>query len=605
MNLTAEQNLVMSSSNHLLVTGGPGSGKTTISILKAAHISEHELNKGQKVLFLSFARATISRVIEAIEHEQSISPEIKKRIDVDTYHAFFWRVLKTHGYLLGLPRKLQILAPHEEAVALSEIRSRYAGKKLSQQDKIEKRDLEERERYRLAREEGKICFDFFAKFTLDIIQPSSQITELISEAFPVIIVDEFQDTNQTQWNVIKALGSACRIISLADQEQRIFEWIGADPKRLDHFKSAFQPDVVDLSDVNHRSAGTDIAVFGNDVLTGNYREEAYKGVSIELFDALKAPAFTKLITTVYTARKRLIASGKPDWSLAVLVPTKKMTRLVSDAFRSPPSSLTPISHNAVIDVSGAILAAETIAHLLNSFQSKKEHFFIFVELVCNFFEGKGGEKPSLSNLKEAQKIRESYSLMQEKLKSGKKLSKGSVIFKIVQTYQQVLMIEYTGDPEKDWLTVRQTLENGSCTRLKKLAIEAKNVRILDRGTELRSRLALSWNNSHYLDALNIVKDAFTQEHFATKSKPESGVVVMNMHKSKGKQFDEVIIFEGWPTIVRRKIVANNDRIVRLNDKENIDTQSRQNLRVSITRGKQHTTLLTPKVDPCVILTQRP
>ncbi|MDR2868038.1 MAG: ATP-dependent helicase [Bacteroidales bacterium] len=601
MELTKGQVDVLEVDGHLLVTGGPGSGKTTVSILKAAQIADQHLRPSQHVLFLSFARATVTRVKEAIEYEQKIPSSQKQRIVVDTYHSFFWRILKTHGYLVGLPRRLKILTPPSEAIALSEIRSVFPSRKLTDKQKEEKKTAETEERLRLAKEEGLICFDLYAPYTCEILRGSMRIRRLIAGMYPTIILDEFQDTNDAQWRVVQALGEFCRLIVLADPEQRIYDWMGADPDRLDHFRNAFNPIYVDLKADNHRSAGTEIAMFGNDILTGNFRKNTYKGIVVDVFPPSRDQAMSKLVTTVYDTRKRLIEQNITGWSVAILVPTKKMTRLVSDALHQPPAMLTSIPHSAVIELEATILGAEIIAFLMQP-STNEQHFAEFISLMCNYYQGMGGAEPTQTALKKAEQIRKNYDELVALLAKGRPPRKKGILTYMLEVYNQVCLLSFTGDPDKDWRSVREILENGTCKRLKEISHEVRNLRILQRGMQLRQELSQDWrDNGAYLNALAITRQAFVQVHFDRSYKPESGVVVMNMHKAKGKQFDEVIIFEGWLYCIRRGQVFRPDRIVRSNSVENVDDQARQNFYVSITRSKLRTTILTPRTDICILL----
>ena len=602
--LSEKKNAILAQDGHLLVKGGPGSGKTTISIIKADRLVVDALRLGQNVLFLSFARATVARVIEALDEHSQNKAHTRSRVHVDTYHAFFWRLIKTHGYLIGLPRRLEILTPPAQAIALSTIRHEFGPlRKLSEAIRAERDERERSELRRLAFEAGKICFDLFSPFAAQILAGSGKIRGLVSNAYPFIILDEFQDTNAAQWLVVQQLGVNSTLIALADEEQRIYDFMGADPERLKHFKERFNPVEFDLGNENHRSSGTDIARLGDDILKGKING-TYQGVRLHLFPANQHQAMAALKGQALQARKRLIASGKKDWSLAILVPTKQLMREVSVALHAEQPSMPTVNHHAAIDMAGAVLAAEIIAFLLQP--RRADDLAEFVALLCNFFRGRGGDEPSNADISESLSIDKALQKAIECEKKGKEPPAKSIMRSIRSGYHQCAALELTGNPDKDWLAIRDILAKSGCKRLKQVAEEARNVRLLDRGTQLREALSLDWrNNGAYRNALEIVRQAFVEEHFAASRRRESGIVVMNMHKAKGKQFDEVIIFEGWPRYANKQIVSNPHRIVPGNVAGDHLTHAKYIFRVSVTRAKLQTTIMTPDGDPCILLRPQP
>ena len=398
-----------------------------------------------------------------------------------------------------------------------------------------------------------------------------------------------------------------RQVALADPEQSIYGFTGADPnRRINDYREFANPQEFNFADANHRSTETDIVEFGKDVLKGEFRNSVwYEGIKIIDYKPNKNQAFHALKGKIRSARRRLTQQKPEDWSLAVLTPTKKLMEQVSDKLsQSDPE----IIHHVSIDIEEAMLAMEILAFLLQPASSEGD-IHEFLDLLRNFFYGKGGNDiPTQTAMKEAQKIERAAKKAVEYKNTGKNLPQNSIVHPISNSYQECRDIKFLGDPEKDWLSVRNILQDSGCRRLREVAEKARNIRILGRGTQLRKALSQAWRETEaYTDALDIVRKSFTQEHFARSRKPETGIVVMNMHKAKGHQFDEVIIFEGWPRRTGDAIVSNPDRVVRGNIRNNGSyhaAQARENLYVSITRSKLRTTIMTPKNDRCILLPRR-
>ena len=148
-----------------------------------------------------------------------------------------------------------------------------------------------------------------------MLSRSESLARIVCDSYPVIILDEFQDTNADEWQMIQALGKRSRLIALADAEQRIYEFRGADPKRIGEFINVYQPMQFDFGSENNRSNGTDIAIFGNDLLTEANKAKNYKDVVLTryAFYQGRSPHYA-LKGTLIQSIKRQLKSGKESWS---------------------------------------------------------------------------------------------------------------------------------------------------------------------------------------------------------------------------------------------------------------------------------------------------
>jgi DNA helicase-2/ATP-dependent DNA helicase PcrA len=563
--------------DHALVLGGPGSGKTTIALKKAVVRITAGLSPGQSVLFLSFSRAAVARVGEATR--QQVPKAQREMLSMQTFHSFFWTLLSAHAYLLGAPKSLRILLPADEAAHCGTIKKK--DRNLGNPNWVDW--LAKRER--LFHEEGQIAFELFAKNAANLLQRSSHVRRLIAQRHPLIIVDEAQDTDEDAWRCIELLAPLAQIICLADLDQQIFDHLpGIGPERIVAIKTSLNPLEVDLGGQNHRSGGTEIAVFGQDILLDNARGAPYSGVSVLSYNPKLHTQSAILRRSIGMLQKAIRkATGKYGRSVAILTHSGGSAAKISAALNTGPK---PVRHQLAFDEAGALLTARFAAFLLEPKKLDAQH-----DELGTALELLAASKRAVG-LAAASKWQE-WAL---KCRQGK-VPKAQFVQAVLWVMEELRSQAFTGDPAKDWNRIKRALRAAGDAELIEVARNLDYLVAFNRGKRISGGLGATWTrDGQYTEARTVLDLALAQDQILGGVDDPPGVQVMTIHKSKGKQFDGVIVVREGRHDGKQMVSS----FVWWGDAPPYN-RSRKILRVAITRAKTHTLMLSPVYPGCPIL----
>ncbi|MEV7925455.1 ATP-dependent helicase [Kitasatospora sp. NPDC088779] len=511
---------ILDCAGHLVIVGGPGCGKTSIALLKARKVLD-TLEAEQRVLFLSFSRAAVRQITDRMA---DVFDRIgRERLEVKTFHASFLEIVRSHGRLLtGQPSRF--IAPDRERLLKADFDGDW---------KVERR--------RLAAEEGRYVFDLLAGVTADLLERSAFVRALYSSIYPLIIVDEFQDTNTDQWRVVKALSATSTVICLADPDQRIFGHLdGVEEGRLDEAVECLQPTLFDLSKDNYRSPAGGLLDFANAVLR-NVPHRKAEGIFTSTYTpGWGVPGPVVVHQGVIAMRKHLAEQLGRTPTIAVLASVNSILWPVSEALsterRAEGRTIPAVDHALQWDPELSAAAGYAVASIMEwPGLTRTSAIANTVRSVADFYR----EKLANGTVGARNKIKTLENGLTA-LVEGRPIRSKSVKA-LAAAYDTGL--SFIGQPVTDWTTARARLTGAA--ELNEVLKHARLLRLLNATDALAWALTDSWDGTvSYNGAVGAVRAVLSAEALTASAQPVEPVSLMSMHRSKGKEFDGVVIYEG-------------------------------------------------------------
>ena len=277
----------------LLVLAGAGSGKTRVLTTRIAYlISELGINP-YNILAITFtnkaAKEMKGRVIDMIGDNA-------KRIQISTFHSFGVTILRENYEKLGYKENFTILDSDDALTVIKKIikelnldpkeynpkavRNRISGAKnqiLSpkEYEKYANTDFEEKvtliyEKYeKKLKANNSVDFDDLLILPINLFRNNPDVLKKYQERFQYILIDEYQDTNEAQYILVKMLSAKYKnICVVGDESQSIYSFRGSNYRNILNFERDYPNCKTVLLEQNYRST-SNILDAANEVIVHN------------------------------------------------------------------------------------------------------------------------------------------------------------------------------------------------------------------------------------------------------------------------------------------------------------------------------------------------
>lgn len=261
-----------------LVLAGAGSGKTRVIINKIAHLVGRCGYSPKQIAAVTFTNKAAREMKERVAH--SIGKEQSRGLIVSTFHTLGFDIIKREYKLLGFKANMTLFDEHDQMALLKELTaddlqedkdllrelvSAISNWKndliMPQQALTQARDEKYQtfakcyERYsNQIRAYNALDFDDLIMLPTLLFKQNEEVRSKWQEKIRYLLVDEYQDTNTSQYELIKLLvGRHGRFTVVGDDDQSIYSWRGARPQNMVRLRDDFPNLQVIKLEQNYRS----------------------------------------------------------------------------------------------------------------------------------------------------------------------------------------------------------------------------------------------------------------------------------------------------------------------------------------------------------------